>query len=360
MYEAEKLTKPVPERYIHSCIETKKGEIIILTFLPHLLKLLDDPGVTPFDGDTTYKGIEGKLNEWELTRFAKVVQRAVSVVRSYINGASADFFEFLFDELQRVKREVTGKPLPFKMFIPEGNLLVTNVDMDATQVTGLCRSVLTFNPEYSGIPKDTPPEQAAPKFTKVCWWHGRRPPSTEKQAEMSNTYGKHVAYGNALPALFALRAPLSPHTMELNIPDQRAFSHNWMVLNRSQVAAAINGPVLERDDFNHPQATQGCHWLCCLEVGFLLSSPVLFYIVFMARFSALFCAIVTAATFAATAAVQERDSALITFFTDINYLGEESTYSGTVPTGCIPLSPPFVSSVSSVQIAKGIRCTLWK
>ncbi|KAF8209865.1 hypothetical protein K438DRAFT_1960090 [Mycena galopus ATCC 62051] len=72
-----------------------------------------------------------------------------------------------------------------------------------------------------------------------------------------------------------------------------------------------------------------------------------------------FCAIVAAAAFAATAAVQERDSALITFFTDINFLGEESTYSGTVPTGCIPLSPPFVSSVSSVQIAKGIRCTLW-
>ncbi|KAF8209898.1 hypothetical protein K438DRAFT_2059013 [Mycena galopus ATCC 62051] len=79
----------------------------------------------------------------------------------------------------------------------------------------------------------------------------------------------------------------------------------------------------------------------------------------MARFSALFCAVFVAATSAAAAAVQERDSALITFFTDINYLGQESTYSGTVPTGCIPLSPPFVSSVSSVQIANGIRCTLW-
>ncbi|KAJ7711308.1 hypothetical protein B0H16DRAFT_1900666 [Mycena metata] len=79
----------------------------------------------------------------------------------------------------------------------------------------------------------------------------------------------------------------------------------------------------------------------------------------MARFASLFCAIVAVATSAAAAAVQERDSALITFFTDINYLGEESTYFGTVPTGCIPLSPPFVSSVFSVQIAKGIRCTLW-
>ncbi|KAJ7253848.1 hypothetical protein C8J57DRAFT_1237098 [Mycena rebaudengoi] len=73
----------------------------------------------------------------------------------------------------------------------------------------------------------------------------------------------------------------------------------------------------------------------------------------MARFAALFCAVVAAATSAATAAVQERDSALITFFTD------KFTYFGTVPTGCIPLSPPFVSSVSSVQIAKGVQCTLW-
>ncbi|KAJ7681690.1 hypothetical protein B0H17DRAFT_1230186 [Mycena rosella] len=75
MYHAEKLTKPLPERYIHSYIETEKGEIIILTFVPYLLKLLDDPGVTSFDGDTTYKGIESKLNEWELSLFAKVVQR---------------------------------------------------------------------------------------------------------------------------------------------------------------------------------------------------------------------------------------------------------------------------------------------
>ncbi|KAJ7917380.1 hypothetical protein B0H13DRAFT_1995408, partial [Mycena leptocephala] len=79
----------------------------------------------------------------------------------------------------------------------------------------------------------------------------------------------------------------------------------------------------------------------------------------MARFAALFCAVVAAATSAAAAAVQERDSALITFFTDINYLGQNSTYFGTAPTGCIPLSPPYVSSVSSVQIAKSIRCTLW-
>ncbi|KAJ6608929.1 hypothetical protein B0H10DRAFT_2226417 [Mycena sp. CBHHK59/15] len=176
MYKAEILTKPLPKRYIHSYIEMKKGEIIILTFVPYLLKLLDDPGVTSFDGDTTYKGIEGKLNEWELTIFAKVVQHAASLVCTYITGASADFFEILFDELQRIKREVTGKPLPFKRFVPGGNLLVTNVDMDAAQVIRLCRSALKFSdPEYSRIPKDTPPEQLPPEFIKVCWRHGKEP-----------------------------------------------------------------------------------------------------------------------------------------------------------------------------------------
>ncbi|KAJ6572631.1 hypothetical protein B0H10DRAFT_2237462 [Mycena sp. CBHHK59/15] len=81
MYKAEILTKPLPEQYIHSYIEMKKGEIIILTCVPYLLKLLDDPRVTSFDGDTTYKGIEGKLNEWELTIFAKVVQRVETSCR---------------------------------------------------------------------------------------------------------------------------------------------------------------------------------------------------------------------------------------------------------------------------------------
>jgi hypothetical protein len=99
---------------------------------------------------------------------------AASCVRAYITGASADFFEAFFDELQRVKLNVTGKPLPFKISVPGGNLLVTNVDMDAAQVLGLCRSVMKYNnPVYSGIPHDTPPQKVAPRFIKVCWRHGK-------------------------------------------------------------------------------------------------------------------------------------------------------------------------------------------
>ncbi|KAJ7208565.1 hypothetical protein GGX14DRAFT_317925, partial [Mycena pura] len=164
IFHAE-LTKPLPERYIHSFIETEKGEKIIVTFVPYLLKLLDDPGVTSFDGDATYKGIEGKLNEWELTIFAKVVQRG-----------STDFFEALFDELQHVKLMVTGKPIPFKRFVRGGNLLVTNLDMDGAQAIGLCRSVMKYNdPEYSGIADNTPLEEIAPEFIKLCWRHGKEP-----------------------------------------------------------------------------------------------------------------------------------------------------------------------------------------
>ncbi|KAJ7601342.1 hypothetical protein B0H17DRAFT_1223216 [Mycena rosella] len=178
-----------------------KRNILQTSFMPKKLRstqmtsastLLNDPGVTSFDGDTMYKGIESKLNEWELSLFAKVVQRgsffyspfvilqtvifltAASVVRAYITGTSADFFEILFDELQRIKCEVTGKPLPFKRFVPDGNLLVTNVDMDIAQLMGLCRSALKFSdPEYSGIPRDNPPEQLTPEFIKVCWRQGK-------------------------------------------------------------------------------------------------------------------------------------------------------------------------------------------
>ncbi|KAJ7484769.1 hypothetical protein B0H11DRAFT_2279492 [Mycena galericulata] len=170
------LTKPLPERYIHGYLTLPGGGVCIFTCVVYLLKLLDDPGVTAFDDDTTYKRVEGEMNEWEVTVFVKAVLRAASVVRAYINRASTDFFEQVFDELQRVKLMVTGKPIALKKFVPGGNLLVMNADMDGAQALGICRSVMKHNvPEYSGIPNDTPPEKVAPHFLKICWRHSKEP-----------------------------------------------------------------------------------------------------------------------------------------------------------------------------------------
>ncbi|KAJ6569908.1 hypothetical protein B0H10DRAFT_2238120 [Mycena sp. CBHHK59/15] len=48
--------------------------------------------------------------------------------------------------------------------------------MDGTQALGFCRAVMKHNvPEYSGIPNDTPPEEIAAEFIKLCWRHGKEP-----------------------------------------------------------------------------------------------------------------------------------------------------------------------------------------
>ncbi|KAJ7805829.1 hypothetical protein B0H14DRAFT_3770242 [Mycena olivaceomarginata] len=170
------VTKPLPEKYICGYVVGNAGEICVVTCVPYLLKLLDDPDVNAFDNDTTYRRIKSKVNEWELSIYVKTVLRAASVVRAYINRASAQFFETLFDEVQRIKLEVTGRPMPLKRFVRGGNLQVMNADMDGAQILGICRSVMKHNDEaYSGIAKDTPPEQVAPEFVKICWRHGKEP-----------------------------------------------------------------------------------------------------------------------------------------------------------------------------------------
>ncbi|KAJ6613380.1 hypothetical protein B0H10DRAFT_1951537 [Mycena sp. CBHHK59/15] len=133
--------------------------------------------------------VQGEMNEWEVTVYAKVVLRAASVVRAYINRASTDFFEQVFDELQRVKLLVTGRPIPLKRFVPGGNLQVMNADMDGAQIIGICRSVMKHNvPEYRKIPNDTPPEQVAPEFIKICWQHSKEPVHDFKSLVSSADY----------------------------------------------------------------------------------------------------------------------------------------------------------------------------
>ncbi|KAJ7733078.1 hypothetical protein DFH07DRAFT_968169 [Mycena maculata] len=164
------LSKPLPERYLHAYITRPDGGKCILTCNVYLLKLLDDPGVTSFDADTTYVRRDERMGG------DRVREVAASVVRAYINRASTEFFEAVFEELQNLKLMVTQKPIALKAFVPGGNLLAMNADMDGAAAIGICRSVIKHNvPEYSKIPNDTPPEQVAPYFLKICWRHSKEP-----------------------------------------------------------------------------------------------------------------------------------------------------------------------------------------
>ncbi|KAJ6456875.1 hypothetical protein C8R45DRAFT_1033722 [Mycena sanguinolenta] len=169
------LESGVNERYLQRVVTMPDGGIMILTCLTALMKLLDDPGVTSFETDTTFSRVEGDINEWEVVLFLKALQRAVTIARAYVNGASTQFYKRLFDEFQSVKKELTGKPVAFKRFIKGGNILALNSDMEGAQVLGAAHSFLKTNvSEYSGISYDTPPEKVAPEFIKLCTTHAKR------------------------------------------------------------------------------------------------------------------------------------------------------------------------------------------
>ncbi|KAJ7737534.1 hypothetical protein B0H16DRAFT_1466177 [Mycena metata] len=71
----------------------------------------------------------------------------------------------------------------------------------------------------------------------------------------------------------------------------------------------------------------------------------------MARFISLFYAVVAAVTAASVAAALKSPS--------VDFSGPELTVTGDLPTGCLTPPPMFDGSVSSVQIATGVKCTLW-
>ncbi|KAJ6606987.1 hypothetical protein B0H10DRAFT_2228394 [Mycena sp. CBHHK59/15] len=81
----EDRAKPANERYIHRFHNTADGGLIIFTCFAPLLTILDDTGVKSFEDDTTFKRIEGDINEWEVVTYYNAVERAVTLARAYIN-----------------------------------------------------------------------------------------------------------------------------------------------------------------------------------------------------------------------------------------------------------------------------------
>ncbi|KAF7317391.1 hypothetical protein HMN09_00475400 [Mycena chlorophos] len=166
---------PPNERYVHRFVELDDGKVIILTCDPRLLRFLDDPGVTSFEADTTYKRTNGEIDELEIVTYVSAYASAVTIGRVYVNGRSAAYFERVFDELIAVKLELTGKPIAFKIFGEGGNLLAFNSDMDSAQVLGFTRAIRKqVNFDLAPQLRDLTTEQLAPRLVKLCLTHAKR------------------------------------------------------------------------------------------------------------------------------------------------------------------------------------------
>ncbi|KAF7313097.1 hypothetical protein MKEN_00995600 [Mycena kentingensis (nom. inval.)] len=174
MYRQDQL-KPKDTRYIHRFVTNGEAGNIIVTTIQELIALLDGDAVKSFEADTTFKRVAGSFNEWEVSLFYKPLNRAITIARVYVDRASTNFFERVFDELRAVKLELTGKPIAFKALAPNGHILAFNSDMDSAQVLAAARSFLKDNNvEYSGIDANMPPEKFAPRTIKLCVMHAKR------------------------------------------------------------------------------------------------------------------------------------------------------------------------------------------
>ncbi|KAJ6608908.1 hypothetical protein B0H10DRAFT_2226398 [Mycena sp. CBHHK59/15] len=74
-----------------------------------------------------------------------------------------------------IKIEAMGKDIGFARFMPNGNLLVMNADMEAAQALGAARSFMKTNvPSFSGI-TTLDPQIFATFFIKFCSTHAKHP-----------------------------------------------------------------------------------------------------------------------------------------------------------------------------------------
>ncbi|KAF8144938.1 hypothetical protein K438DRAFT_1992310 [Mycena galopus ATCC 62051] len=139
-------------------IDSEKNPLFLLSLAP------------PATGPTVAADVEliDNLPGRVLSQFRQFSVVSLTAIRVYTNRATTDFYEFMFDELQRIKKAITGKVFGMKRFVPGGNLLVMNAEKEAAQVLGIARSIMKTNdPEYSGIPNDTPASLAATYFVKI-------------------------------------------------------------------------------------------------------------------------------------------------------------------------------------------------
>lgn len=100
---------------------------------------------------------------------------AVTIARVYLDCADADHYECLFDNLQKHIKSITGRPIRFKRFSADGNIICMNADMEAAQILGATKSIRkSVDFVFSGLPQDITPEALAAYFVRLCLTHAKR------------------------------------------------------------------------------------------------------------------------------------------------------------------------------------------
>ncbi|KAJ6525409.1 hypothetical protein B0H19DRAFT_971353 [Mycena capillaripes] len=165
------LKLPLSDRYI--CIVRMEGELkIAVTMEAYLANLVHE--VQYLVPDFTFKRVKGQMNEWEVAVWLDGDKERVSITRIYCNRATQDAFFYIFDGFFMAIKQVTGRPIRFKAFNPDGNIISINFDMEAAQVQGFALALLKL------LGKDYPeqdPDMIVRYVVKLCSIHFTR--STE-------------------------------------------------------------------------------------------------------------------------------------------------------------------------------------
>ncbi|KAL0948752.1 hypothetical protein HGRIS_008885 [Hohenbuehelia grisea] len=166
------IDKPRSEQYIHMIQTTPSGGHLIFTFVPFLLNLIHK--TVSFQVDTTFKRTIGDMKEWELVIWFTAVLQAVTIGRVYTDQADREQYKTIFEGLQQLVYDLTGRKMLFQRLSEGGNLLTMGVDMEAAQVLGAGDAFLPTNePEYSKIHTDDP-EEIVQYFVRACATHVSR------------------------------------------------------------------------------------------------------------------------------------------------------------------------------------------
>ncbi|KAJ7176036.1 hypothetical protein C8R43DRAFT_1118579 [Mycena crocata] len=159
---------PLAEQYIH--VVQMEGELKLAVCVdPELGELIHE--VRYLVPDFTFKRIVGELNEWEVAVWLDSDRERVSIGRVYCNRATKLAFTYIFDGFFMAIEKVTGRPVRFKAFDPEGNILSIHFDMEAAQVQGFAASLLKL---IKGRHPETDPDVIVRYVLKLCSVHFMR------------------------------------------------------------------------------------------------------------------------------------------------------------------------------------------